>query len=301
MIKLLITLLTVLLCGCTSLFASTSSIKVLLVDGQNNHYVWPKTSNMMKTFLEQTGQFEVDIYRTAKTWNGGKLQEQFPANDGRKHQDFEQPVTDETFSPNFADYDVVISNFGWKAAPWPKQTRLAFDKFMKNGGGFVSVHAANNSFPEWFEYNQMIGLGGWGGRNEKSGPYIYFDEQGLLKRDTSKGQGGGHGKEHVFEIVLRQPHPITKLLPQRWTHSKDELYNRLRGPAQNLTVLASAFDDKKFNGFGRHEPVLMTVKYHQGRVFHTTLGHGIEVFEDEHFINVMRRGVEWAATGKVKD
>ncbi|MEI8641372.1 hypothetical protein P4S68_10995 [Pseudoalteromonas sp. Hal099] len=82
---------------------------------------------------------------------------------------------------------------------------------MKNGGGFVSVHAANNSFPEWFEYNQMIGLGGWGGRNEKSGSYIYFDEQGLLKRDTSKGQGGGHGKEHVFEIVLRQPRPIHKI------------------------------------------------------------------------------------------
>lgn len=297
----MIILLTVLLYGCTSFSASTSSIKVLLIDGQNNHSVWPKTSNMMKIYLEETGQFEVDIYRTAKTWNGGKLLEQFPANDGRNHQDFEQPVTDETFLPNFADYDVVISNFGWKAAPWPQQTKLAFETFMKNGGGFVSVHAANNSFPQWLEYNRMIGLGGWGGRNEKDGPYIYFDEQGQLKRDTSKGQGGGHGKQHAFEIVLRQSHPITKSLPNSWSHNKDELYNRLRGPAQNLTVLASAFDDKEFNGFGRHEPVHMTVDYHQGRVFHTTLGHGIEAFEDEHFISVMRRGVEWAATGKVKN
>ena len=31
------------------------------------------------------------------------------------------------------------------------------------GGGFVSVHAANNSFPAWPAYNRMIGLGGWGG------------------------------------------------------------------------------------------------------------------------------------------
>lgn len=30
---------------------------------------------------------------------------------------------------------------------------------MKNGGAFVSVHAANNSFGDWQEYNHMIGYG----------------------------------------------------------------------------------------------------------------------------------------------
>ena len=45
------------------------------------------------------------------------------------------------------------------------------------------VHAANNAFSGWSEYNEMIGLGGWGGRTEKSGPYLYFNDQGKLIRD----------------------------------------------------------------------------------------------------------------------
>ncbi len=38
------------------------------------------------------------------------------------------------------------------------------------------VHAANNSFPMWPAYNKMIGLGGWGDRTEKDGPYVYYDK-----------------------------------------------------------------------------------------------------------------------------
>ncbi|NVK26096.1 MAG: ThuA domain-containing protein [Gammaproteobacteria bacterium] len=282
-----------------SSLAENKAIRVLIVDGQNNHFVWPQTTHMMKLFLQESGKFEVDVYRTAKTWMGDKLLAQFPAMDGRTHVALKQPETDESFSPNFSNYDVVISNFGWNAAPWPTETQQAFEQYMQNGGGFVAVHAANNSFPNWQEYNLMTGLGGWGGRNEKDGPYVYFDDAGHLQRDYTVGNGGGHGHQHQFVIQQRQPHPITRGLPNSWQHSKDELYNRLRGPAQNLTVLASAYDDKKFNGFGRHEPVHMTIRYHRGRVFHTTLGHGVEVYKDENFIKVMRRGVEWAATGRV--
>ena len=170
---------------------------------------------------------------------------------------------------------------------------------MKNGGGFVSIHAANNSFPKWKAFNQMIGLGGWGNRSEKDGPYIYFDDKGSLIRDTSKGSAGGHGRQHSFEIVKRSEHPIMQYLPNTWVHPVDELYNRLRGPAQNITVLASAYDDKSVGGFGRHEPVLMTVLFGEGRVFHSTLGHSIAVFESESFNQTFVPGVEWAATGNV--
>ena len=37
-------------------------LKALIIDGQNNHYVWPKTTMMMKDYLEQTGLFEVNIH-----------------------------------------------------------------------------------------------------------------------------------------------------------------------------------------------------------------------------------------------
>ena len=63
---------------------------------------------------------------------------------------------------------------------------------MKEGGGMVSIHAANNAFPKWKEYNLMTGLGGWGGRNEKDGPYVYWKD-GEIVRDNAPGRGGGAG------------------------------------------------------------------------------------------------------------
>jgi type 1 glutamine amidotransferase len=82
-------------------------------------------------------------------------------------------------------------------------------------------------------------------------------------------------------------------------HTKDECYSRLRGPAENLTILATACDSPALKAAGRHEPMLMTVDYHKGRVFHTTLGHDTEAFEGVGFITTFLRGTEWAATGKV--
>lgn len=287
--------------ACSLSSGESKRVKVLIVDGQNNHGIWPKSTALMKKHLEQTGRFEVEVYRTRYTWMGEQWLAQYPLRDGKTYQGLKTPKTDPEFAPEFKKYDVVISNFGWRTAPWPKRTRDDFEQYMKNGGGFVSVHAANNAFPDWPQYNKMIGLGGWGERNEKDGPYVYFDQSGQLQRDHSKGQGGGHGVQHTFTIDVRQPqHPILQSMPLNWQHSRDELYNRLRGPAENLSVLASAYDDKKYKGFGRHEPVLMTIKYHRGRVFHTTLGHGIEAFEDPNFLTILARGTQWAATGDVK-
>lgn len=278
---------------------SSNKLKVLIVDGQNNHNVWPKSTFMMKQMLERTNRFDVSIYRSIPIWKSTKYAANFPLNDGKSYQEGE-PVADPMFLPKFEDYDVIVSNFGWKAAEWPEKTRVSFEKYMRNGGGFVSVHAADNSFPEWQAYNKMIGLGGWGGRNHNSGPYVYFDDHGALIRDESKGQAGGHGKQHEFIVTMRNnDHPIAKGLPTQWMQTKDELYNKLRGPAEDMTVIASAYDSKKFAGSGRHEPILMTIDYFEGRVFHTTLGHYVEAFESVGFITTFTRGTEWAATGKV--
>jgi type 1 glutamine amidotransferase len=45
--------------------------------------------------------------------------------------------------------------------------------------------------------------------------------------------------------------------------------------------------------------MLMAIQYHQGRTFHTALGHDTAGFECVGFITTFKRGVEWAATGKV--
>ena len=89
-------------------------------------------------------------------------------------------------------------------------------------------------------------------------------------------------------------------LPAKWMHGKDELYDHLRGPAQNVTVLASAFSAKDKGGTDEDEPLMMTISYGKGRVFHTALGHYTEAVNCVGFIVTLQRGAEWAVTGKVK-
>ena len=253
---------------------AAAPIKALIVDGQNNHD-WKATTPILKQILESSGLFQVDVATSPAA--GADMS---------------------GFQPKFGDYRVVVSNYNGDA--WPKQTQSAFEDFVNGGGGFVSFHAADNAFPEWRAYNEMIGLGGWGGRNEKSGVYVRF-KAGQFVRDNVPGVGGHHGKQHAFQVVLRDMnHPITKGLPQIWMHAQDELYDRLRGPAPDaMTILATAFSDPDMDGSGEQEPMLMALTYGRGRVFHTTLGHGPEAMRCVGFIATMQRGVEWAATGKV--
>ncbi len=297
------------------------AMKALIIDGQSNHGVWPMTTMMMKDYLEQTGLFTVDIARTAYTWQGPhydksiglddikELLTMYPIENGSPTTPVEKPETDPNYSPDFKKYDVVIDNFGWMAADWPEETKKKFEEYMANGGGLVVVHAANNAWGEWTEFNKMTGVGGWGNRDEKTGPFVYLDDEGKIIRDTTAGAAGSHGAQFEFEIENRHPkHPIMKDLPKEWLHAKDELHDRLRGPAENITILATAYSDpeknappwnKNVKGSGEHVPMLMTVNYEKGRVFHSMLGHMDYSMEGVGFIVTLQRGAEWAATGKV--
>jgi len=264
--------ITALAAGVSPVAQAAEPLEALIVDGQNNHRDWPKTSRMMKRYLEDTGLFGVDIVTHAPQGE------------------------DPDFRPKFADYAVVVSNFGHGAARWPEATRVALEEYVRGGGGLVVVHAADNAFPDWPAYNEMIGLGGWGGRNEKSGPYVYFNDAGTLVRDESPGPGGSHGPQTEFPVVVRDAtHPITRGMPARWMHATDELYDSLRGPAVNMRVLATAHSAKT----GRHEPMIMTIDFGKGRVFHTPMGHADSSQECVGFIATFQRGSEWAATGEV--
>jgi type 1 glutamine amidotransferase len=296
----LTTLLVTAVLGILSAAQAAEKIKVLIVDGQNNHTVWPKSTAMMKAYFEASGKFEVAVARTKFTWKGETWLPKYALADGPSTENLPEPKADPAFAPDFSKYHVVVSNFGWKAADWPAATQKALEEFVSRGGGLVTVHAANNSFPTWKAYNRMIGLGGWGDRTEKDGPYVYYDKSGQLVRDPSPGKAGSHGPQHEFTIETRAPdHPIMRGLPRRWRHTQDECYDRLRGPAEAMTVLATAYSSPEHKGTDRHEPALMVIDYGRGRVFHTILGHEDYSFESVGFITTLLRGTEWAATGKV--
>jgi type 1 glutamine amidotransferase len=255
--------------------------KALVVTGQNNHN-WKASSPILKQLLEQTGIFTVEVIKTPE--KGGDMN---------------------TFNPDFSKYELVVLDYSGDS--WPEKTKTAFIKYVNDGGGVVIYHAADNSFPEWKEYNELIGLG-WG-RTEKDGPYYYYSFAGNKRNeklviDTTSGKSGSHGQRHEFAVKIRNmEHPVTKGLPVIWFHGKDELYSKLRGPAKNMEILATAYADTSLGGTGRNEPVLMTTRYGKGRVFHTVLGHagqgGGPAMECAGFIVTFQRGAEWAASGKV--
>jgi type 1 glutamine amidotransferase len=287
----------------------TEKIRVLIVDGQNNHD-WRQTTPHMKKWLEACGRFAVDVATSPPAFSLKPPARPKPDADEKSQSSYKADLMafdiarDEhlkamaAFSPDFAKYNAVLSNYNGE--PWPKATNKALESLLSEGKiGLVIVHAANNSFAgNWQEYDRMIGLG-WRGNNY--GARLTLDAGGKETR-VPKGQGPGasHGAQHPFLIVVRDgSHPITKGMPAEWLHAQDELYHGLRGPAQNMHLLATAYSSKKFGGTGEHEPMIWTVSYGKGRVFHTPMGHALEAMRCVGFITTLQRGTEWAATGDV--
>jgi len=254
-------------------------IRTLIITGQNNHN-WQVSHVAIKQILENSALFSVDYAVTPE-----------------KGEDMSG------FKPDFSPYNLIVLDYNGDA--WPEETNKSFLDFVKNGGGVVVYHAADNAFVDWPEYNRIIALGGWEGRNEKSGPYVYWKDGKLIK-DNSPGNGGSHGKQHQYVLNGRDmSHPITKGLPSQWLHTLDELYDRMRGPGDIASLLYTAYSDVETGGSGREEPLLFTVSYGKGRIFHTMLGHAGKTLEDNPamqctgFQVTLLRGSEWAATGKV--
>lgn len=267
---------------CSAAFASSAlaarkPIQVMLLDGQSAgaYHDWRLTTQALKKELEEAGIFQVTVV-TAPAWPGG---------------DFS------SFQPDFSKYRVVVSNYD--APDWPVALKTEFEGYIRNGGGLVVVHAADNAFPDWPAYNLMIGVGGWRNRTESAGAFWYL-KNGKLVSNNSPGKAGSHGARLPFQVTARDPsHPILRGLPPVWMHAPDELYARLRGPGRRMTVLATAHSDPANKGTGNDEPILMVIRYGKGRIFHTTLGHDVAALSCVGFITTFQRGTEWAATGRV--
>lgn len=254
-------------------------IRTMIATGQDGSHWWQGGSDVIKMILENSELFTVDIL-TTPDWDGDMS----------------------LFNPDFKKYDLVVINYGGHT--WVEKTRKNFEKYVSEGG-VVVVHSSVVPMDDWKEYNEMIGLGAWNQRDEKAGPYVYWQDDRFVY-DYSPGWAGYHALQHPFTITHRNPeHPILKGLPVVWDHFKDELYAKLRGPAKNMEILATTYDDPALAGSGRHEPMLWTVNYGKGKVFVTLMGHAGNdpelryAMECTGFQVTLLRGAEWAATGQV--
>jgi len=241
------------LCLLLLLLASTSGaaddpIRAAIITGENNHD-WKATTPVLKAALEKSGRFQVTVIDDL--WGG---------------------VTAEALAP----HQVLVLNFNpTSGRKWPDAQAKAFlEAVSMKGKGVVVVHAANNAFPGWKEYEALIG-GAWRG-------------------------GAGHGSFHSFLVdITDREHPITHGLPRRFRQAPDELYHGLT-MEPGARILAVAFSDHEATGGTDHyEPMAWVLRYGRGRVFHTPLGHAPGSMESAVFRNFLLRGAEWAATGRV--
>lgn len=263
---------------CAMPISAAPPIRVMLLDGEQGgpYHAWQETTPYLKRMLEDAGVFQVDVVTA-------------PPRDG----DFS------SFKPEWSKYQVVVANYDAPDERWPDTLKASFEQYIRNGGGLVCFHAADNAFPNWKEYNLMIGVGGWRGRDEKWGPHFYYQD-GKLVPDSAPGRAGSHGARQPYKIVNQVTnHPITKGLPKEWMHVGDELYANMRGPGENMTVLSTAWSDPANRGTGHDEPILMVLSYGKGRIFHTLMGHDLAALNCVGFMATYQRGTEWAATGKV--
>jgi uncharacterized protein len=262
--------------------AQVPRLRVLIVDGVNNHD-WATATHAVTEILTATTLFSVEVSTspprgaTPEAWNA--------------------------WHPDFSAYDVVIDNFNGghleDGIEWPAGVQASLEKFVRGGGGLVVYHAANNAFLKWKAYNEMIGLG-W--RSKSFGPGLAVsDDDKIVLIPKGTGLEPGHPERMDFQMHVRDTHhPVTAGMPPVWMHPSEQLTHGQHGPAEGLTILTYAHSPVS----NRNEPMDWVRGYGKGRVYTTMLGH---TWVGESTINLdcvgfqtlLARGVQWAATGTV--
>jgi len=152
------------------------------------------------------------------------------------------------------------------------EQQAAFERFMKNGKGYVGIHSASDTEYDWPFYGSLVGA--------------YFRSHPQIPQF----------QQATYRIEDRE-HPATRHLPPSWVRT-DEHYSFRENPRGKVQVLVS-LDEKSYEpgdgAMGDHPIVWCRELEGGGRSFYTALGHTKESYSDPLFRKHLASAIAWAA------
>jgi cytochrome c len=148
----------------------------------------------------------------------------------------------------------------------PRQ-QVAFENFIRRGGGFVGIHAASDTEYDWPWYGGLVGT--------------YFRKHPAIQSATLN--------------VVDPSHASTRHLPIKWTRT-DEWYNFTHDLDPDVTVLIR-IEERSYRGgtMGANHPMSWHHLYDGGRAWYTAIGHTIESYREPLFLQHLLGGINWAS------
>lgn len=198
--------------------------------------------------------------------------------------------------------DFTADNLGrYAAVMWLSTTgnlldssqRLAFERYIQAGGGYVGVHSASDSNYDWPFYGELVGA--------------YFHSHPVFPVNAAEGPGVQAGELRVEAA----DHPSTAHLPAPWAIS-EEFYSFQDNPRGTVRVLLNV-DEQSYNqdpnttninegsfifgetGVMNDHPMSWCHERLGGRAWYTALGHSVALYADSNFRLHLLGGILTAA------
>jgi type 1 glutamine amidotransferase len=164
---------------------------------------------------------------------------------------------------------VFLSTTGPSKKLFTEEEKAAFQQYIRQGGGYVGIHAATDACADWAWYG-----------------------------DLSGGYFSGHINGPASLKVVDKRHPSTKMLPESWSRN-DEWYS-FRYLAPGLKVLikldesTATYEPKNARLKMGDHPIAWYHQYDGGRAFYTGLGHTEDTYREPLFLQHVLGGIKYA-------
>lgn len=186
--------------------------------------------------------------------------------------DFQVRVTDDTSTftaDRLAEYDAVVF-LNTVGDILTEGQQRAFRTYVEAGGGFVGIHAAAATEPEWTWYETLVGT-------------------------RTEAHPGDSTAQRAIVHVSDPAHPATAPLPTAWPRT--DVWQEYRPTPRGEVHVLATVDESTYDGgtMGPDHPIAWAHELEGGRAFYTGLGHAPEQYTDSLFVRHLLGGLEWAA------